>query len=151
MSHSREGSDTFLYIQLAHFPKTCGNIMVCVFHPSYKHGYSWSTISKATGEYVRKEWEKTREKHKSHFLRKSGLKKGNSLPTAFNRGKFPSCLLSQGKKQLLAKYFFYLFTTSPVGFKLSFGELRWESYHMKQDRSFLLSWGFWMTGENPNI
>lgn len=123
ISLSRAGSDTFLSAQLAYFPKTCGNITVCNFHPSYKHGCNWSTISKATGEYVRKEWEKTRKKHKSHFLRKSGLKKGNSLQLLIEEN-FLVVYWAKRNKQIVAKYILiYLFTTSYIGFKQSFGKL----------------------------
>lgn len=36
LSLSREDSDTFLSTQFADFSKTCCNIAVCDFHPSYK-------------------------------------------------------------------------------------------------------------------
>lgn len=148
ISLSREGSDTFLSTHLAHFPKTCGYITVCDFHPSYKHGYNWSMISEATGEYVRKEWEKTRKKHKSHFLRKSGLKKGNSLQLPIKE----NFLVVYSAKEI--SKIFYLFTTSRVGFKLSFGELRsGKATTLNKTGFFLLMYleAFGWLVKNPSI
>lgn len=136
ISLSREGSDTFLSTQLANFSKTCGNITVCDFHPSYKHGYNWSKISKATGEYIRKEWEKTRKKHKSHFLRKWVLQKGNSLQLLIEE-HFLVAYWAKEISRFLQNIFlsFYNFTQR-FQIKL-WGTKVWENYHMKQDRLFL--------------
>lgn len=151
ISLSREGSDTFLTTQLANFSKTCGNITVCDFHPSYKYGYNWSKISKATGEYVRKEWEKTRKRHKSHFLRKWVLQKGNSLQLLIEK----HFLVAYWAKEISRFWqnIFYLFTTSNKGFKLSFGELR-SGKVTTLNKTGLFSkciLRLWMTGENPSI
>lgn len=151
ISLSRETSDTFLSAQLAHFPKTCGYITVCDFHSSYKHGYNWSTIWKPTDEYVRKEWEKTRKKHQSHFLRKSGFKKGNSLQLPIEENFVVVYWANE-----ISRFWQNIFYNFTSGFQIKlWGTKVWESYHTKQDRFSLLTYleafGWWVKIQAFNI
>lgn len=82
-------------------------------------------ISKTIGKCVRKEWEKTRKKHKSRFPRKSGFKKGNSLQFLMEKISW----LFTGPWEISRFWwnifqFLSLFTTSHLGFKYAFRGLR---------------------------